>query len=139
MARGMIFVWSGRLLAWTASAAAPAELEYAALRHGQAQYWRASGGEGAAAAATLPAGLSTPLGSLWKLFVYAYLADRGLEAPDYVCGGHDREEVYCCVPGGSIGREAALARSCGLFFAPGPLRIPGADSCAYWRARHAPA
>lgn len=138
----MIFLWSALwpalLLAGVASAAGPAELEYAALRHGQVQYWRASGGEGAAAAATLPAGLSTPLGSLWKLFVYAYLADRGLEAPDYVCGGHDREEVYCCVPGGSIGREAALARSCGLFFAPGRLGIAGADWSAYWRARHAP-
>ena len=62
---------------------------------------------------------SAPLGSLWKLFVYAYLVDRGIQAPDYQCtGGNPRDEAYCCAIGETIDRDHALAKSCGLYFSP---------------------
>ncbi len=128
-------------LAWQAPADKPkAEdvLEYAALRDGRALYWRVADAAGAAAGA-LPPGLETPLGSVWKLFVHAYLVDRGENPPDYVCGGRDPEEVYCCAPGGSVGRDAALVQSCGLYFRPARLGLKTADWSLYWRARRAPA
>jgi uncharacterized protein YfaQ (DUF2300 family) len=53
-----------------------------------------------------------PLGSLWKLFVFVYPSDTDTPMPDYRCLGHDREELYCCQPGGAIARAAALAQSC---------------------------
>lgn len=138
MARGVILLLLALLPTVSGRAVgSDAGLEYAALRQGQLQYWRTSG-SGAAVAATPPKGLSTPLGSLWKLFVYLYLADRKLESPDYLCAGHDREEIYCCAPGRGIGREAALARSCGLYFEPQRLGISDTDWSAYWRALHAP-
>lgn len=78
-----------------------------------------------------------PLGSLWKLFVYAYLRDRGTSTPDYLCtGGKPAEEVYCCVPGESIDREHALAKSCGLYFAPQRLGLQAAAWKAYWRSKN---
>lgn len=46
----------------------------------------------------LPGDLQAPLGSLWKLFVYAYLADQQRPEQPYVCKGQDRDEVYCCAP-----------------------------------------
>ncbi|NTV93975.1 MAG: DUF2300 domain-containing protein [Thiobacillus sp.] len=120
-------------------------VEYAALRNGQARYWLASdsGSDSEsmrpAPEARLDPRLQTPLGSVWKLFVYVYLIDRRLDSEDYVCGGNSRDEVYCCAPGGSIGREAALARSCGLYFQPHRLGIAAADWRRYWQARAAPA
>ncbi|MBB3004314.1 uncharacterized protein YfaQ (DUF2300 family) [Paraburkholderia tropica] len=87
----------------------------------------------------LPATLETPLGSVWKLFVYAYLVDRQIAAPDYQCDGHDREEVYCCMTGGHIDRDRALVQSCGLFFEPRRLELDPAGWRQYWRARKAPA
>ncbi|WP_408583871.1 DUF2300 domain-containing protein [Paraburkholderia tropica] len=87
----------------------------------------------------LPATLETPLGSVWKLFVYAYLVDRRIAAPDYQCDGHDREEVYCCMTGGHIDRDRALVQSCGLFFEPRRLELDPAGWRQYWRARKAPA
>jgi uncharacterized protein YfaQ (DUF2300 family) len=89
----------------------------------------------------LPASdLQTPLGSLWKLFVYYYAVDRGIPTPAYVCqgdAGHAKEEVYCCDPGASISRDRALAQSCGLFFEPARLHLNARDWRAYWTA-HAP-
>lgn len=80
----------------------------------------------------------TPLGSLWKVFVYAYLADSAREEPAYRCTGRDPgEEAYCCAPGESIGREAALAKSCGLYFAPQRLGLSAAAWRGYW-TRQAP-
>jgi uncharacterized protein YfaQ (DUF2300 family) len=91
-----------------------------------------------AQAAPLPP--STPLGSVWKLFVYAYLVDTGHKAAPYVCTGKlPAEEVYCCTPGQSIGREQALVRSCGLFFAPERLALRAADWQRYWQQAGAPA
>jgi uncharacterized protein YfaQ (DUF2300 family) len=76
-----------------------------------------------------------PLGSLWKLFVYVYALDSKTPMPDYRCGGRDPDEVYCCDAGQSIGRDAALAQSCGAFFAPQRLMISTAPWRAYWARR----
>lgn len=88
--------------------------------------------------APLPAELQAPLGSLWKLFVYAWLVDTGATEPAYQCRGQSREEVYCCTAGGSIGRDQALVKSCGLYFEPRRLGISEPDWRAYWQARKAP-
>ncbi|KPA97962.1 putative secreted protein (DUF2300), partial [Pseudomonas asplenii] len=87
----------------------------------------------------LPADLQTPLGSLWKLFVYAWLVDTDQQEPAYDCHGQDHEEVYCCTPGGNIARDAALVRSCGLYFDPKRLSLDAGRWRDYWQARQAPA
>ena len=74
----------------------------------------------------LPDSLTTPLGSLWKLYVYAWLEDTHQPEQPYQCRGNSPEEVYCCQAGESITRATALVRSCGLYFAPQRLHI-GAD------------
>lgn len=76
-----------------------------------------------------------PLASLWKLFVYVYATDNKVAMPDYRCGGRDPEEVYCCDAGQSIGHDAALAQSCGLFFSPKRLMIATAPWRQYWTRR----
>ncbi|WP_434766850.1 DUF2300 domain-containing protein [Pseudomonas triticicola] len=86
----------------------------------------------------LPASLDAPLGSLWKLFVYAWLVDTGAQEPAYECRGQSREEVYCCSAGGKIERDQALVKSCGLYFEPVRLGIAATDWRAYWQARQAP-
>ncbi|MDR0701239.1 MAG: DUF2300 domain-containing protein, partial [Azoarcus sp.] len=100
-----------------------------------------------------PHAARAPLGSLWKLFVYLWLREERRPAPDYVCTGargasaaareHRAEEAYCCAPGQTIGRDAALLRSCGLFFAPARLGIDPLAWRRFWEARpgvrdHAP-
>jgi uncharacterized protein YfaQ (DUF2300 family) len=78
----------------------------------------------------------TPLGSLWKLFVYAYAVERGAPTPDYRCGVPRRPgEEYCCEPGQSVERDAALARSCGHFFEPGRLGIDADSWREFWSER----
>ncbi|UEB95326.1 DUF2300 domain-containing protein [Pseudomonas sp. HN2] len=86
----------------------------------------------------LPASLDAPLGSLWKLFVYAWLVDTGAREPPYECRGQLKEEVYCCAAGGRIERDQALVKSCGLYFEPARLGIAAADWREYWQARQAP-
>ena len=86
----------------------------------------------------LPASLDAPLGSLWKLFVYAWLVDTGAREPAYECRGQSKEEVYCCAAGGRIERDHALVKSCGLYFEPARLGIAATDWRAYWQARQAP-
>ncbi|MFJ5257029.1 DUF2300 domain-containing protein [Pseudomonas sp. NPDC088414] len=86
----------------------------------------------------LPPTLDTPLGSLWKLFVYAWLVDTGAREPAYECRGQSKEEVYCCSAGGRIERDQALVKSCGLYFEPARLGIAAADWRTYWQARQAP-
>ncbi|QXI22219.1 DUF2300 domain-containing protein [Pseudomonas iranensis] len=86
----------------------------------------------------LPASLDAPLGSLWKLFVYAWLVDTSAQEPAYECRGQSREEVYCCSAGGRIERDQALVKSCGLYFEPARLGIAATDWRAYWQARQAP-
>ncbi|RMQ47710.1 putative secreted protein [Pseudomonas cichorii] len=86
----------------------------------------------------LPTDLQAPLGSLWKLFVYAWLVDTGAREPAYQCRGQSREEVYCCTAGGSIERDQALVKSCGLYFEPQRLAISEPEWRGYWQARNAP-
>ncbi|CAI8982597.1 tandem DUF2300 domain-containing protein YfaQ [Pseudomonas sp. IT-93MI4] len=86
----------------------------------------------------LPSTLDTPLGSLWKLFVYAWLVDTGAREPAYECRGQSKEEVYCCSAGGRIERDQALVKSCGLYFEPARLGIAAADWRTYWQVRQAP-
>ncbi|CAI8957046.1 tandem DUF2300 domain-containing protein YfaQ [Pseudomonas sp. IT-347P] len=86
----------------------------------------------------LPSSLDAPLGSLWKLFVYAWLVDTGAREPAYECRGQSKEEVYCCSAGGKIERDQALVKSCGLYFEPARLGISSADWRTYWQARQAP-
>lgn len=76
-----------------------------------------------------------PLGSVWKLFVYLYALDQRVPMPDYRCAGRLPDEVYCCEAGASIGRDAALAQSCGLFFMPARLGLAHAPWKTYWDAR----
>ncbi len=42
----------------------------------------------------LPDSLTTPLGSLWKLYVYAWLEDTHQPEQPYQCRGNSPEEVY---------------------------------------------
>jgi len=88
--------------------------------------------QGGAAARPFDANRTVPLGSLWKLFVYLYAVDTRTPMPDYRCGGRDPEEVYCCEPGQTIARDAALAQSCAPFFDPRRLKIPAATWRNYW-------
>jgi uncharacterized protein YfaQ (DUF2300 family) len=86
--------------------------------------------DGAAAPTT------APLGSVWKLFVYAYAVERGVETPAYRCGPTPtREDAYCCEPGQAIDRDRALARSCGRFFEPHRLGIDAVAWRAFWASR----
>lgn len=82
--------------------------------------------------------VQTPLGSVWKLFVYAYAIDKAHPLPDYVCSGSRqvaKDELYCCDPGQTISGDAALAQSCGLFFEPERLHLDAQDWRRYWTAR----
>lgn len=116
----------------TASAAATLRSEpVLATREGDAVRIRSV--QAAGLGAPLSQDLATPLGSVWKLFVYSYLVARQIDAPDYQCRGQNRDEVYCCEPGGQIGREEALQRSCGLYFAPQRLRIQASDWRTFWQ------
>ncbi|HAV0411209.1 TPA: DUF2300 domain-containing protein [Salmonella enterica] len=86
----------------------------------------------------LPADLATPLGSIWKLFIYAWLTDNRIAENPYRCTGQSTEEVYCCSVGQEISREQALLQSCGLYFAPERWHIDASDWRQYWQKRHAP-
>ncbi|MHC8341249.1 DUF2300 domain-containing protein [Pseudomonas sp. HLT2-19-2] len=86
----------------------------------------------------LPADLQTPLGSVWKLFVYGWLVDTDAHESPYECRGQSKDEVYCCTAGGKIGRDQALVKSCGLYFEPARLGISNAGWREYWQARQAP-
>jgi uncharacterized protein YfaQ (DUF2300 family) len=121
--------------------AAPASgevLEVAWRRDGAAEYARLTPGA-SPESAPLDRRLETPLGSLWKLFVHIYVSERDLAAPDYTCDGSaPKDEAFCCVPGGTISGDDALARSCGLFFAPSRLGIDREDWRAFWGAQSLP-
>jgi uncharacterized protein YfaQ (DUF2300 family) len=84
--------------------------------------------------------LRTPLGSVWKLFVYSYVVAQDLEAPLYRCPADLRrdDEVYCCEPGEVVDRDAALARSCGPFFDPARLQIDMTRWRDFWQRPGAP-
>jgi len=95
-------------------------------------------GEGAQPLASLP---RTPLGSTWKLFVHGYLESRGVQEPAYRCEAVQRlpDDDYCCDPGASVGRDEALARSCGPYFEPKRLALSPDDWARFWREQQAPA
>jgi uncharacterized protein YfaQ (DUF2300 family) len=122
------------LLAAAAPVAAAATLDLAWWRDGKVQAVQLQQ-RSASAVRPMAAGTEIPLGSLWKLFVYVYAVDSKLPTPDYNCGGRKQEEVYCCEAGGSIARDAALAQSCGLFFAPERLGIAQRPWHDYWTRR----
>lgn len=144
--------WPGRLLAALALAllgagaqAAPAALDLAYRDPASgALVQRAFDADGRPMPQAVPPA-AVPLGSLWKLFVFAWLTEHGAPAPDYVCRAgrandaasrrRREEESYCCEAGGSIGRDAALVSSCGLFFAPARLGIAAADWRSFWTDR----
>jgi uncharacterized protein YfaQ (DUF2300 family) len=88
-----------------------------------------------------PMNVRVPLGSVWKLFAYAYLQSRGAHEPAYRCEVRHpaTDDEYCCDPGGTVERDAALARSCGPYFSPTRLHIDAGDWENFWGARHAPA
>jgi uncharacterized protein YfaQ (DUF2300 family) len=79
--------------------------------------------------------IETPMGSLWKLFVFFYIRAENKEAPEYVCKGEDPEEIFCCRPHTGIQMEDALAKSCGLFFSPQRLGINGPEWREFWEKR----
>ena len=60
--------------------------------------------------------LQTPLGSLWKLFLYIFLVENQITPEPYKCTGNDPNEIFCCKPQKSIDIDKALIKSCGLFF-----------------------
>ena len=80
------------------------------------------------------ASLMTPLGSLWKLFAYAYLTENHLNENPYVCAGKDPEEIFCCKPGEKIEREMALAQSCSPYFDASRLSIQPEVWRKFWRS-----
>lgn len=83
----------------------------------------------------LPSEEATPRGSLWKLFVYFYLSENGLTPSPYACTGASSEEAFCCKLGQSIDLDQALARSCGLYFAPQRAGIDKFAWAGFWRGR----
>lgn len=86
----------------------------------------------------LPADMTTPLGSVWKLFVYDYLVSNNIPEMPYVCRGQQRDEVYCCEPGQQVLRDEALIKSCGLYFAPQRLAITQSLWARHWPAETFP-
>ncbi|MBC3919076.1 DUF2300 domain-containing protein [Undibacterium sp. CY18W] len=84
-----------------------------------------------------------PLGSLWKLFVYAYLQDNRVQESAYTCNAKKEqrsklekdEERYCCEPGDQVQRDSALARSCAPYFSPARLGLNDKDWKNYWQTR----
>lgn len=79
--------------------------------------------------------LATPFGSLWKLFVYFYIAETGSDAPRFVCSGADPDEVFCCKPKNAIEMDDAIIKSCGLFFAPERLGVAPSAWERFWREK----
>lgn len=116
-------------------------LRYAALQGDDAKLWQFSvdPAGGVPQATALPRDTETPLGSVWKLFVYSYLVSRRINTPDYTCHGNDAEEVYCCTAGNSIDRERALIQSCGRYFEPVRLGLDRADWRRFWQQAGSPA
>jgi uncharacterized protein YfaQ (DUF2300 family) len=79
-----------------------------------------------------------PLGSLWKIFVYAYLVETHSQESAYMCSAaapteQAGEDHYCCNPGESIARDPALARSCAPYFSPARLGITAGGWQAIWK------
>lgn len=98
--------------------------------------------EGVMATRTQPAASAaahaSPIGSLWKLYVYAYLAETGAREAPYQCTAaaeNSEQQEYCCKAGESVGRDQALARSCGAYFEPERLAISSGAWRSFWQQR----
>jgi uncharacterized protein YfaQ (DUF2300 family) len=78
-----------------------------------------------------------PLGSTWKLFVFAYLNATGAQENPYRCEGtsyrRTKGDEYCCEAGETIERNVALVRSCSAYFEPARLRIDADQWRNYWQ------
>jgi uncharacterized protein YfaQ (DUF2300 family) len=137
--RALLFAFAALVFVPSAHAAASSPLHFAQLHDHSPRLWTFN-----TATLTpgveepLPPTLDTPLGSVWKLFIYAYLVDKQLPAPDYPCATGTGEEAYCCTAGGHIDRDRALVKSCGLFFDPHRLQLDPKAWNQYWRALNAP-
>ncbi len=130
-------------LALCAQAQAADEANVAWLRDGQVQSRTLTAGTVPPAGASAGTPNDTvPLGSLWKLFVYAYLADTHAQESAYQCAANANtvsggEERYCCDPGERVERDAALARSCAPYFAPERLGLGAKAWQSHWQPRTA--
>lgn len=115
--------------------AAPA-VRAAWLHDGQSLAWE-HGQERPVAAPSF----EVPLGSVWKLFVHAYLQSSSAPEKPYRCEPQvrQRDEEYCCDPGGSVERDLALSRSCGPYFEPRRLGITAPAWRRFWQQHTAPA
>ncbi len=126
------------LVGGSAAQAAPV-LQLALREEGQTRLWHLPvQGEAEPRPAAEAAALRAPLGSLWKLFVHAWLQAHAAQEPAFECRGQQRDEVYCCEPGQRIEREQALLNSCGLYYEPKRLGIAALDWQRYWQQRGAP-
>ncbi len=89
-----------------------------------------------------PPPAEVPIGSTWKLFVFAYLNATNATETAYRCPASGSSRIkgdeYCCDPGESIDRNTALARSCGNYFELARLRIAAADWQRHWREQKSP-
>lgn len=124
----------GLALAVSAPAFPAGDAALAWLDRDSVAWRRLDGGEGSA----MPPYQRVPLGSLWKLFIYAYAVETGLKEQPYRCGPRSapgEDEEYCCDPGQTVSRDLALARSCGPYFEPARLRIDAAQWKRFWAAR----
>lgn len=127
------------LLIGSSAARAEPVLQLAVREDGQTRLWHLPlQGEAEPRPQAEAAALRAPLGSLWKLFVHAWLQANEADEPAYECRGQQRDEVYCCEPGQRIEREQALLKSCGLYFEPKRLGIAASDWQRYWQQRGAP-
>ncbi|WP_431225535.1 DUF2300 domain-containing protein [Serratia sp. L9] len=133
-----MFRWWWLLLIPVAALGAEPKLELA-LREGQQDTLVTLNQSRQLSQQPLPHEMTTPLGSVWKLFVYAYLVDTQQQEPDYLCSGSQpQEEVYCCEPGKAIARDRALVQSCGLYFSPQRLQLDPQQWARYWQRQHSP-
>jgi uncharacterized protein YfaQ (DUF2300 family) len=77
----------------------------------------------------------TPLGSIYKLFEYAYLVETDQPETPYVCKGQDPEERFCGSTGETLNREKALARSCSPYYSLTRLGVMASDWKAFWKKK----
>lgn len=77
----------------------------------------------------------SPLGSLWKLYIYAYLTEQNIAEGHYKCSGENPEEIFCCKPGEVIGRDLALARSCTPYFEAARSNVEKKVWQAFWNKK----
>lgn len=78
---------------------------------------------------------TTPLGSLYKLYVLAYLLETNQNESPYQCRGENPEEIFCCSPGESIERDVALAKSCSPYFSFSRLKISDSSWKKFWKEK----